>query len=246
MTDIPLFPRALLREKSHSWNLLGVAQTPGQTTQNAATIVRSDGGGFWSCVMSDISLSGRKGMQDAGRDRQKISALLWRAVRQVCDGGVNLMLVPRNDALVRPWPAGVAPDDGIGFPHSDESLFDDGSGYYQPMIDIVSGAGALRATSMTIAINQAGDLQGGESFSIDHATIGRRLYEISTVVYSSAAAATIGFRPPLREAVTAGTAMDFDRPGCMMRLAKTTSMDLSVAPWTFNTASVDFVEAFPS
>jgi hypothetical protein len=41
--------------------------------------------------MSDISLSGRKGMQDAGRDRQKISALLWRAVRQVCDGGVNLM-----------------------------------------------------------------------------------------------------------------------------------------------------------
>jgi hypothetical protein len=34
MTDIPLFPRALLREKSHSWNLLGVAKTPGQTTQN--------------------------------------------------------------------------------------------------------------------------------------------------------------------------------------------------------------------
>jgi hypothetical protein len=56
--------------------------------------------------------------------------------------------------------------------------------------------------------------------------------------------ATVTFMPPLRQATPDGTVIEFDRPRCTMRLAKTSSMDLSVAPWTFNTASVDFVEAF--
>jgi hypothetical protein len=62
---------------------------------------------------------------------------------------------------------------------------------------------------------------------------------------TSATSAAITFNPPLREAVPFGTALEFDRPRCVMRLAATNSMDLSVAPWTFNTASVSFIEAPP-
>jgi hypothetical protein len=41
-----------------------------------------------------------------------------------------------------------------------------------------------------------------------------------------------------------GTIIEFDRPRCMMRLAQPSSMDLSINPWTFNSASVDFIETF--
>jgi hypothetical protein len=237
------FPRRLLREKAHAWNLVGVAATPGQTAQSVAPIIRSDGGGFWSCSMSDVSLSGA-GIAK-GRDRQKISTLLWRAVRQICDGGVNPIVVPRNDALFRPWPEAVAPGSVIDIPHSDGSLFSDGAGYYQSVINIVaSAAAALRATQLYLGIGYAGQLMGGESFSINHPTMGWRMYEIATVQIV-ATDTVITFNPPLREAVPYQTQLEFDRPRCTMRLANPGSMDLSVQPWTFNTASVQFVEAPP-
>jgi hypothetical protein len=100
----------------------------------------------------------------------------------------------------------------------------------------------LRATSLDLAILNAGDLVGGESFSIDHPTMGHRLYEIKTAIYDDDDLATITFNPPLREAVTSGTRLEFDRPRCTMRLVNPSSMDLSVVPWTFNSASVDFIE----
>ncbi|UEM09011.1 hypothetical protein J4G43_030195 [Bradyrhizobium barranii subsp. barranii] len=234
------FPRALLREKTLSWNPLGVAATPGVTMDSTSTYVRTDGGGFWSCVMSDVSLSG----PGKGRERQRLSTLLWRAVRQVCDGGVNNIVVPRNDALFIPYPPGIAR--AVTVPHSDGSSFSDGTSHYQAMIDIVCDGGAdLRATSMAIDIRLAAELVGGESFSVRHPTVGWRLYEIATVVYADDdhAHATITFGPPLREAVGDGEQLEFDRPCCTMRLAKPESMNLSVQPWTFNSASVDFIEA---
>lgn len=238
------FPRALLRERSHSWNLIGVAATPGLTLASTATLVRTDGGGLWRCSMSDVSLSGAPGRQ--GRDRQKVSTLLWRAVRQICDGGVTPIIVPRNDALFRPWPAGVSHTAGvIGF--DDGALFDDGTGFYQSVIDITAAAAALRATSLDISINYAGELIGGESFSIDHETMGPRLYEIATAVVDDddPTQATITFRPPLREAIEDDTPLEFDRPRCLMMLASPGAMDLPINPWTFNSASVEFIEAPP-
>jgi len=237
-----IFPRRLLREKSHSWNLVGVAATPGVTAQSVATIIRSDGGGFWSCSMSDVSLSGAGSAR--GNERQRVSTLLWRAVRQICDGGVNSIVVPRNDALFRPWPAGLAQSAVVSIPHDDETYFDDDGGYYQSAIDITSAAASLRATSLGLTINSAGELRAGESFSIEHAVLGWRLYEIATVIYTDDTHATVTFNPPLREAIGDETYLEFDRPRCTMRLASPASMNLSVAPWTFNTASVDFVESF--
>ncbi|WLB43014.1 hypothetical protein QIH93_20930 [Bradyrhizobium ottawaense] len=234
------FPRALLREKSHAWNLAGVTVAGGQTGASVATLVRSDGGGYWTCSMSDVSLSGGRGL--VGKERQKISTLLWRAVRQVCEGGVTSIVVPRNDALFRPWPEGLPQGESI-VPHSDSSLFSDGAGYYQPVIDIACAAAELRATSLEIEIVEAGELVGGEAFSIEHETAGWRLYEIKTVDARDDGQATITFNPPLREAVSDGTRLEFDRPRCLMRLAQTSSMNLTVQPWTFTSASVDFVEA---
>lgn len=233
------FPAMLLRERSHSWNLLGVAVSPGQTMKSVAPLMRSDGGGFWSCQMTDVSLSGGGALR--GKDRQRVSTLLWRAVRQICDGGVNAIVVPRNDALFRPWPVGVA-STRLNSPHSDVSLFSDGSGYDQTVIDITCSAAELRDTSLAISIQNAAALLGGESFSINHPSMGWRLYEIATVVMQTSTTGVVTFNPPLREDVAAGTKLEFDRPRCTMRLAAPSAMDLTVNPWTFNSASVGFVE----
>lgn len=241
------FPRRLLTENSHSWNLVGVAMIPGQAAQPFAPIIRSDGGGYWSCTMTDVNLAGKRFADAKGRERQRLSTLLWRAVRQLADGGVVPIVVPRNDALFRPWPVGVAQSSSTSIPHSDDSSFSDDSQYYQSVIDIVTvGTANLRATSLDVLINVAGDLVGGEAFSIFHGNYGWRLYEIATVDYTDATRATITFNPPLREAVAGSTSLEFDRPRCMMRLATPSAMDLSVAPWTFNRASVSFVESPPS
>jgi hypothetical protein len=237
------FPRALLREKSHSWNLAGNTMTPGQTGAGVMTIARSDGGGYWTCAMGSVALAGRKGMGDAGRDRQKYSTLLWRAVRQICAGGVNLIVVPRNDALFRPFPPG-AREYGL-IHHSDTALFSDGSGYYQPVISVTTYAAAgLRATTLGLRLVNCAPLVGGESFSINHPTMGWRLYEIATVNQVDDTHAIVTFNPPLREAVASGVDVEFDRPRCIMRLANAGSMDLSVEPWTFNNADASFIEGF--
>jgi hypothetical protein len=241
MADGLYFPRLLLREKSHSWNLAGTAASPGQTALNVVTVMRSDGGGYWICNLTDVSLGARG--TGANRTRQRNATLLWRAVRQLANGGASLMVVPRNDALFRPWPAGVALAE-VETPHSDLTLFSDGTGYEQSVIDIVANAADLRATSLSITINKAGTLLGGESFSIRHGNLSWRLYEIGSVVYTDASHAVISFNPPLREAILAGTQLEFDRPRCTMRLTAPGAMDLSVTPWTFNSASGQFVEAF--
>jgi hypothetical protein len=175
-----LFPRDLLREKVHSWNLAGVAATPGDTGNSVSVLTRSDGGGFWKCSMGDVSLSGYRSA--TGKQRQRLSTLLWRAVRQICNGGVVPIIVWRNDTLFRPWPANVAQTTGQSVPHFEDAvLFDDGTGYYQSVIDIAAGAGALRGTQLNITVNYAGQLVGGESFSILHPTMDWRVYEIATV-----------------------------------------------------------------
>lgn len=234
------FPRRLLREKTHSWNLLGTAATPGQTAANVAVLVRSDGGGFWSCTMSDVSLGANT--LDKGKARQRGATLLWRAVRQVLDGGVSAMAVPRNDALFRPWPSGLAQGEPAPILHSDDTMFSDGTSYYQSTISVKAASASLRATALNLTILQAGKLLGGESFSIHHSAVGWRLYEIATVVYSDSTHAQVNFLPPLRADIPDGTELEFDRPRCTMRLAAPNAMDLTVAPWTFNSASVQFIE----
>lgn len=222
-----IFPRKLLRESSHDWNIIGNTISAGQTN-GASVDVRSDGGGLWSASLNDIQFW------------DQTDARLWRAVRQLCNGGVTPIIVPRNDAICAPFPVPeYAPT-----PHSDGSFFDDGTGYYQPVIDVECyGGAALRSTSMVLKLNYCAPLQGGESFSIEHDTFNWRLYEIATAVPIDDTYTTITFNPPLREAIEDGDQIEFDRPRCTMKLASAGAMDLNFTTWPFSNASVKFIES---
>lgn len=227
MVDPVNFPRKLLRESSHDWNIVGNTATAGQTN-SASVDVRSDGGGFWSASLNDIQFW------------DQADARLWRAIRQLCNGGVVPIVVPRNDEICAPFP--VPPYGDI--PHSDGSILDDGSGYYQSVIDVQCHGGAsLRATSMVLKLNFCSPLQGGESFSIQHETFNWRLYEIATAIPIDDTYTTITFNPPLREQIVDGERIEFDRPRCTMKLANAGAMDLNFTTWPFSNASVKFIES---
>ena len=101
---------------------------------------------------------------------------------------------------------------------------------------------ALRDTTLYLKLNNCGALLGGESFSIDHETWSWRLYEIATVEYIDDTHAVVTFNPPLREAVTSGTLVEFDRPRCVMKLVNSVAMDFNTTTYPFSLATAKFIE----
>lgn len=216
-----------LHEADHDWNLVGNTTTSGMTIGGAVD-VRRDGGGFWSASLNNI------------RFMDRTYTLLWRAVRQICI--VSSIIVERRDTTFAPFPNGVTEYDSVS--HSDDTFFNDDAGYYQPVVDVVAYANAnLRDTTLYLTLKYCGELIGGEAFSIEHPTWGWRLYEIGTVEYIDETHVVVTFNPPLREAVTSGTQVEFDRPRCTMKLLHSAAMDFNTTTYPFSLASVKFVEA---
>jgi hypothetical protein len=77
------------------------------------------------------------------------------------------------------------------------------------------GAAAARSTTVALTVVSGGRaLRPGDQFSPTHAAWGLRMYRI----VEDLGAGAFKIRPPLREAVTAGQAVDFNEPGVVMRL----------------------------
>lgn len=167
------------------------------------TIIATDGGGRVFLEMSDFYL-----------DDVPV-ALAWSAISAWMDGGVRPIIVPFCDARHQPIYDldGVPHSDGTTF--SDESLYDTASCTAE-----LSEDAALRATTIQVALTTLGRaLLGGEWLSIDHPSMRWRAYRIAEIIAQDDASAILSIRPPLREAVSAGTLIDFDDPRCVMRLS---------------------------
>lgn len=228
-------PVSLLKEKTNKWNLLSSTVTPGQTGTGHFPRVGMRGGGLWSATISGMWLL---------TDRH---AKTYRAIRMLARNGVVPMVVPRRDAMLSPWPV----VDGrqvmkLGaLPHSDGAMFGDGAGYDQPLISALSiGPASLRSTSMTIRMVSGSPLEGGESFSIFHPTMGWRLYEIGASVQQDSGDFIVAFGPELREDVPDGTEIEFDNPRCTMRLATPNGMDFVMETYPFAQQEMSLIEAF--
>jgi hypothetical protein len=102
---------------------------------------------------------------------------------------------------------------------------------------------ALRTTTLQVAFVDAAPLLGGEPFSILHPVRGKRLYGIHSVGETVGGVTEITIRPPLREAIAAGTELDFDNPGCVMRLANPDWLS-ALDPAHEMTAAPNWIEAF--
>ena len=126
----------------------------------------------------------------------RYALLQMQAFEAAMDAGVEPVLVPRYIGETGPIPPGV----------------------HWP-VTITAAAAVKRATALTLNVSQAAPLQAGVVFSIDHpGSAGRRKYVVRSAAAASGGSQAITIRPPLRQAITAATALDFIAPSCPMRL----------------------------
>lgn len=214
------FPTCLFAFASREIMVVQNVISGGVSLAGDETMVATDGGGRW-----------RADYQNAPLNRRD-KVLAWRAARANMEGGLRPIIFSICDARHQPL-AGKSK----GVPHSDGTPFDDTTLYEGAGGNSVALTDApLRATSIFIdATLLEAPLVGGERFSIDHPTWRHRLYEVKKVDGSR-----VEFRPPLREAVTAGTDIELRDPKCVMRLAADMAAPLD-GP-RFATGSISLIE----
>lgn len=235
MSELIYVPLSLMRMQAQGLELTSRVISPGLTGAGVLPMVSTDGGGLWRYDLTSIQL------YEPNHKRA------WRAIAGACDGGVNKLIVSLYDNEHQPWPI----VDGVPFtsydpiPHDDDSYFDDGTGYYQNVIDAQTvGTAALRATSLTVAFAYGGPLVGGEHFSIDHPTMRHRIYRVVRVTENDDGDSVVTIRPPLREAVAAATPLDFDHPKGIFQPASPDALDIVTDINQVARPSPTLIEAF--
>jgi hypothetical protein len=193
-----IWPYQLLSPRAEKWDLSGVGINGGVSVAGTTSSARTDGGGLWVGSQNFLLST-----------RAQIKTL--RAIAAALDGSVNPIVCFSYE---RPYaPEGA---DAYAVPFSDTSPFSDGTEWSGvPTTIYTSAPAALRATTLEFALLD-GELEGGERFTIRHPSMGARRYVISAVNLTEG---TITIRPPLREAVAAGTELDFINVGCVCKLA---------------------------
>eukprot|EP00913_Durusdinium_trenchii_P008088 g7585.t1 len=128
------------------------------------------------------------------------------------NGGYRFFTVPIINDGIGPFPVINGRRRPIikGIPHSDGSLFTDGSGYSQATVygEITEAANVGAGIIRMRIYGAARDLRWSDWFSIYHPTKGWRAYRYWEVIDKTDEANpvyTLGIAPPLREAIIVGT-----------------------------------------
>lgn len=217
------WPELALRPRDVAFDLSPRSLRGPSSVSGTTQVVASDAG-VWRAAFSGVVVASRT------------EVLAWRGIAALMEGGINPILIP----LCRAYQP--VPSDSSGLydtvPHDDDSPFDDDAEYQGRVIDVTLSANAAKgATSASVTIDYADTLQPGQHFSL-----GERLYRLKTVIYSSGTAATITFRPTLREAASSGDNLEFDDPVCRMRLVDDSGMDLTLDGRRRALPTVNFIE----
>lgn len=221
-----LWPLRVLTPVDVSVDLQANPISGGPSMSGGMQFIQSDAG-YWTISYGSVAI----------HTPQQVK--LWRAIAGMLSGPVVPIMVPAFDKRA-PWPLDEAGNEIRTYgdiPFDDCTLFDDGTGFYQPVIDATAGTASAGATSLDITMNYGSEPESGQFFSV-----GERLYQIVTVDDSAAPLYTCTVTPPLREAIAADATCDFDNPACRMRLASAGEMKLTLASARFGSPTVNFIE----
>lgn len=234
MTTYHMPRRLLMRDRLTTWDLVGQDVSGGRALSGVMPAGEFSGGGYWVASLSDLQVS------SAALVKQ------FRALRSILAGRTRALVLEARDELTAPWPTYNSAQVISGF--TDDGTIVNSSAFYTPRVIqcTLSSNAALRASSVVLAFTAGtySALVGGERFTIDHTTNLARMYEINTVSQAGDVW-TCGIRPPLREAESAGKAIDFDFPRCMMQLADSSQMSLPMTRMSYGQSSIKLVESFP-
>lgn len=213
----------------------------GPVSAEGLSQVASSDAGIWTGALDQVAVHQRKGAQGVEA---------WHAISGLLEGRLTPLVIPVRVSGRRPLPTGVEDGDidcEASVEHSDDTLFDDDTGYETQWIDVRLRANApRRATQITLDKVVCGDVRPGMRFSVLPGEIGIRpirLYQVKRVISQDVDEAVVTVWPPLREALTEGQQFEFARPYVQMRLASDREMDLMLTrPAGVQFASVNLIE----
>lgn len=223
--------QSLLRYSGIRWRLGGAFIDGGQSVFGESQTRRMDGGGRWFAELNSVQL-----LTNAASQLYEALLLDW-------NNGNEKVIVHRIAT-----PLIVGGSTLVTF--SDTTTFSDGTSLVSGEVNAeFTASAALRATEISVRVWGARAFMGGEPFTIIHPTMLDRLYGAARILTSSTVGEytdyTLRISPPLREAVTSGTLVDFNLPRCLMRVDLTADdMWPTYEPPFFARTSLRFSETF--
>ena len=217
-----IFPIHLFNPRRAQARIVESVVSGGVSLSGEEDVIATDGGGRWEISFDNITL----------RTPAQIRA--WEAWEGHLARGATDCLVPLVSVGHANRPAAgkaLMPVSGI---LANDPLWPTSVAYSSPHIVATVGTTApLRATALVINVSKGAPLEGGEKFSI-----GWRAYRIvrktGLNIYQ--------IEPPLREAVGAGVACNFDWPFVKCRSAPGESWSPSIEYGRRGEVSIRFME----
>jgi hypothetical protein len=222
----------------------------GRNLQNESISSEISGGGFVTATYENCY----------AQQPEEHEYFTWLASR--LNGSFRFINVPLKTDWQGPFPIIERRPVPIitGIPHSDGSLFSDYSGYSQATVfATVLANAALNSGQLSVRLYGATrNIRWSDWFSIYHETSkGWRAYRNWDVLTMSAQGTetisgadltyrdyVLAIQPALREAVTAGTRVEFARPRFVAKIAPGQKISTKIESFWVTRPNMQFVEAF--
>lgn len=207
LTGLPTVNIDLLAPERAQVDLKGGAMEGGRPLVGEPAAMDIAGGGFLSASYEGCKITTEE-------QHEYVNFLGARL-----NGSFRFVNVPIPTDWWGPFPriGGVSTPLVAGIPHSDGSLFDVGDDYTEATVSgELTADAALRAGTVSIATTGLGrKLRHSDWFSIYHPTKGWRAYRYWRIISQPGGTNgtyQLAITPPLREAATTGTRVEFARP----------------------------------
>ncbi|TPM19770.1 hypothetical protein [Mesorhizobium sp. B2-3-6] len=247
--NLPTLDIDFLRPSKMSFDTKGGGLEGGRNGLGESITIETSGGGVLIGSYEECFVQARESHE----------YINWVAARM--NSSVRFMNVPIKSDWMGPFPVDTRsiPRPIIdGIPHSDTSLFSDGAGYSQfSVFGTMGAAAALNAGQITLNLYGAErNLRWSDWFSIYHPIKGWRAYRywettdpvpitetVEGVVYTGSQY-VLSLDRPLREAVPAGTRIEFARPRCVMKFPSGFTLPWDAQGFWQSSPTIQFVEGF--
>ncbi len=238
-TGLPTLLADMIYPQRVSADVKGSAIEGGRNTSGQSQSIELSGGGLLTASYEDCKINWP----------MQYEYINWLGAR--LNGSFRFINVPIITDFYGPFP--VVNDIPVAvlkkIPHSDRSLFMDDAGYSQVSVfgttTAVAGPNAGIINMKVDGLSR--DLRFSDWFSILHPTKGWRAYRYWKILSKSAHSVpvySLAISPPLREAVTAGTRVEFARPRFVAKFPSDFTLPSVSESFYAIQQSIQFEEAF--
>lgn len=235
--NVPTLEIDFLKPRKLTYDIVGSGMDGARNGVGQSISMDTSGGGVITCTVENCFL----------HYPEEHEYINWLGAE--LNGSFRFVNVPIWTDWIGPFPLvnGVQTAIINGITHSDGALFSDGSGYSQATVTaVVTEDAALYDSTIKMTLSGATRaLWKSGWFSISHPTKGNRAYRYRKVVSGTLEDPlyTLVFTPPLREAVTAGTTVEWARPKCVMKFPIGFTLPWEIEGFQETNPSMKFIEA---